>query len=648
MKRIHREGICVYIAPLKSLARERLKEWQERFGGPPMHWKVLELSGDTHHDRRAIEKADILVCTPEKWDLISRGWRGNSDDQSSSKDTDNKRSFVKRVRLLVIDEIHLLGEERGAVLEAIVSRTRFISQSLQQQSQQQHQSSTEQQPTDKPEVVRIVGLSTAVANPLDLADWIGIQIEGSHPNARRGLYNFNPSIRPVPTKVHVQGFPGKHYCPRMATMNKPCYAAIKQHSPDRPTLIFVASRRQTRLTAFDIISFAAGDDNPKTFLGCDETYIEAIATGIQDDALRHTITFGIGLHHAGLSSKDRDVVERLYLAGDIRVVVATATLAWGVNLPARLVIVKGTEYFDGKTSRYVDYPLTDVLQMIGRAGRPGFDTQGRAVVLVESSKKNFYKKFLYTPFPVESCLRERLCENLNAEIASRTVNSLVDAAGYLTWTFFARRVKANPSYYGAKSSSPEDVEDFLTSVATETISMLDNEDCVSLNCDNEVSSTILGRAVSEYYLNYKTAKQMRLGLTELAAVIVREMPSTNGGDDSAAKAQQELHPIKRSGRLEETSVAWILYTLCCTHEFNELPVRHNEELLNEDLSNELMWGADTSAVLSTDGKAGHVEPEVYADAHTKAFLLIQAWLEKAQLPISDYVNDSKTVLDSGE
>ena len=97
------------------------------------------------------------------------------------------------------------------------------------------------------------------------------------------------------------------------------------------------------------------------------------------------------IDHAGLSSGDRDIVERLYLSGEIRVLVATATLAWGVNLPARLVIVKGTEYFDGKLMRYVDYPLTDVLQMIGRAGRPGFDTEGTAVVLVESSKKNFYK-----------------------------------------------------------------------------------------------------------------------------------------------------------------------------------------------------------------------------------------------------------------
>jgi activating signal cointegrator complex subunit 3 len=93
----------------------------------------------------------------------------------------------------------------------------------------------------------------------------------------------------------------------MATMNKPCYAAIKQHSPDKPSLIFVASRRQTRLTAFDLISYAAGDETPKSFLGCDEAYIESVAETIHDEALRATLGFGIGLHHAGLSSHDRDM-----------------------------------------------------------------------------------------------------------------------------------------------------------------------------------------------------------------------------------------------------------------------------------------------------------------------------------------------------
>lgn len=384
MKRLHPKGICVYIAPLKSLARERLKEWTRRLGVKPLNWKVLELSGDTHHDHGVLERADILVCTPEKWDLISRGWRGKSDSPDASNVT-NGKAFVKRVRLLVLDEIHLIGEERGAVLEAIVSRTRFISRFAQEEKKKNGEA-------EIGELTRIVGLSTALENAGDLADWIGVDMESRGPKAMRGLYNFRSSVRPVPTKVHVQGYAGKHYCPRMATMNKPCFAAIKEHSDDKPALIFVASRRQTRLTAFDIISYAAGDSTPKRFLHCSEDYIESVAEGLNDEALRHTITFGIGLHHAGLSLHDRDIVERLYLGGEIRVLVATATLAWGVNLPARLVIVKGTEYFDGKSSRYVDYPLTDVLQMIGRAGRPGFDTLGEAVVMCTDDKKDFYKK----------------------------------------------------------------------------------------------------------------------------------------------------------------------------------------------------------------------------------------------------------------
>ena len=86
----------------------------------------------------------------------------------------------------------------------------------------------------------------------------------------------------------------------------------------------------------------------------------------------------------------------------LQVLIATSTLAWGVNFPAHLVVVKGTEYYDGKTKRYVDFPITDVLQMMGRAGRPQYDDHGVALIFVQDIKKHFYKKFLYEPFPVES------------------------------------------------------------------------------------------------------------------------------------------------------------------------------------------------------------------------------------------------------
>lgn len=177
--------------------------------------------------------------------------------------------------------------------------------------------------------VRFVGLSTALANARDLGDWLGI--DESHHNGLVGngssnggsLYNFRPSVRPVPMRITIQGFPGKHYCPRMATMNKPAYAAILEHSPSKPVLIFVSSRRQTRLTALDLIALCAADDastanyatsgssldsefnammmhNSKRFLGSNisEEEITAIAATLQDAALRDTIVFGVGIHHA--------------------------------------------------------------------------------------------------------------------------------------------------------------------------------------------------------------------------------------------------------------------------------------------------------------------------------------------------------------
>ena len=233
--------------------------------------------------------------------------------------------------------------------------------------------------------VRFVGLSTALANAKDVADWMGIH--------KLGLFNFKPSVRPVPIKVFFDGFPEKAYCPRMATMNRPAFKAINTHSRDNPVLVFVSSRRQTRLTALDLIAMSAADqqekaatgewsDFKKPFLHMDSEEISALAEHIRDDNLKQTIQYGVGMHHAGLEESDRKIVEDLFVKKKIQILVTTSTLAWGVNFPARLVIVKGTEFFDPELKRYVDFPLTDLLQMIGRAGRPGHDDSGVACVFV--------------------------------------------------------------------------------------------------------------------------------------------------------------------------------------------------------------------------------------------------------------------------
>ncbi|KAK5892899.1 hypothetical protein CesoFtcFv8_013245 [Champsocephalus esox] len=544
----------VYIAPMKALVRERIEDWKVRIE-EQLGKKVVELTGDVTPDMRAISQADLIVTTPEKWDGVSRSWQN--------------RSYVQKVAILIIDEIHLLGEDRGPVLEVIVSRTNFISS---------HTSKR----------VRVVGLSTALANARDLADWLGI--------GQVGLFNFRPSVRPVPLEVHIHGFPGQHYCPRMASMNKPTFQAIRSHSPAKPVLIFVSSRRQTRLTALDLIAYLATEDNPKQWLHQDEREIEVIIATVRDSNLKLTLAFGIGMHHAGLHERDRKTVEELFVNCKIQVLIATSTLAWGVNFPAHLVVVKGTEYYDGKTRRYVDYPITDVLQMMGRAGRPQFDDQGKAVILVHDIKKDFYKKFLYEPFPVESSLLSVLPDHLNAEVAAGTISSKQDAMDYITWTYFFRRLVMNPSYYSLEDVSHESINKFLSNLVEKSLRDLECSYCLEIKEDDQtIEPLTYGRISSYYYLKHQTIRTFKERL----------------------RAELPLHEL--------------LSVLTDAEEFSELPVRHNEDQLNSQLAQQLPL---------------KVNPHSYDSAHTKTHLLLQAHFSHAQLPCSDYNTDTKTVLDN--
>ncbi|XP_036144237.1 activating signal cointegrator 1 complex subunit 3 isoform X2 [Monomorium pharaonis] len=547
----HSDRKIVYIAPLKALVRERINDWkvrlEERLGK-----RVVELTGDVSPDVKIIAGASVIVTTPEKWDGISRSWQ--------------TRGYVKKVALIVIDEIHLLGEDRGPVLEVIVSRNNFIS-------------------SHTCNKVRVVGLSTALANARDLANWLGIE--------EMGLYNFRPSVRPVPLEVHINGFPGKHYCPRMATMNRPTFQAIKQHAPDSPSLVFVSSRRQTRLTALDLIAYLATEDNPKQWLHIPEEQMNNILENINDSNLKLTLAFGIGLHHAGLQDRDRRTVEELFVNNKIQVLITTATLAWGVNFPAHLVVIKGTEYYDGKLKRYVDMPITDVLQMMGRAGRPQFDNSGVAVVLVHDLKKNFYKKFLYEPFPVESSLMAVLPDHINAEIVAGTIKNKQEFLDYLTWTYYFRRLMKNPRYYDLDVLEPHRINEYLSRLVETTIKTLIDSHCIDDDEDEQTLISLpMGKIASFYYLSHNTMLMF-------------------------------TQSLEKNLTLDQC-----LRILCNSHEYNELPVRHNEELLNEELAKLCRYSVNQ-----------------YDSPHTKTFLLLQAHFSRLSLPCTDYITDLKSVLD---
>uniref|UniRef100_A0A0R3WFC8 Helicase C-terminal domain-containing protein n=1 Tax=Taenia asiatica TaxID=60517 RepID=A0A0R3WFC8_TAEAS len=562
------EKKCVYIAPLKALVRERVDDWYDRMG-KKLGKRVVELTGDVSPDASLLQNADVIVSTPEKWDGVSRSWR--------------QRNYVRQIALIVIDEIHMVGEDRGPVIEAIVSRANFIANQLNTR-------------------LRIVGLSTALANAVDMAVWLRVPLaplgmEGGC--SGRGLFNFRPSVRPVPLEVHIQAYPGRHYCPRMALMNKPIFQAIQSHSANKPVLVFVASRRQTRRTAFDLITHASSDYSPRRWLHMD---MEALASTMRDQNLQITLPYGIGIHHAGLRENDRRIVEELFVNQKIQVLIATSTLAWGVNFPAHLVIVKGTEYFDGKTKRYIDYPITDVLQMMGRAGRPQFDTEGKAVVMVQDTKKAFYKRFLYEPFPVESCLPRILPDYLNAEVASGSVASMQAAMECITWTFYFRRLLVNPNYYHLEDTSAASVSAFLSTIVSDAVERLMDAGCVEVGEPEfdetnviPLYSTAMGRLASFYYISHKTIR-----------LFAQSLSTT-------------------------TSIEDLIYILSMSEEFADIPVRHGEDEVNATLAGEMPLRL-------------REPPE---SGHAKAHILLQAHLSRktAGLPVADYVTDTASLLE---
>ena len=244
----------------------------------------------------------------------------------------------------------------------------------------------------------------------------------------------------------------------------------------------------------------------------------------------------------------------------------------------------------------MDYPITDVLQMMGRAGRPQFDTEGVACVLVHDVKKNYYKKFLYEPFPVESSLHKQLPDNFNAEIDAGNLKTVRDVFDYLSWTFFYRRLMNNPSYYGLYSDKLEDFQRFLLDLILSVLRELEQSKCIQLTDDQFIKPLPLGHIASFYYVSHKTVRFF----------------------------SDELFTVE--------TVPELLALISRASEYDPAPLRHNENNEVEEFARNLYWPVESD--MSFD------------DAHTKVFVLLQAFMLRLPLPVTDFLNDQNSIMDN--
>ncbi|XP_039281589.1 putative U5 small nuclear ribonucleoprotein 200 kDa helicase [Nilaparvata lugens] len=533
------EGRCVYLVPKESLAEIVYSDWHHKFG-TTLAKKVILLTGETGTDLKLLAKGQIIICTAEKWDVLSRRWK--------------QRKNVQNVQLFIVDELQLIGGEDGPVLEVVCSRMRYISSQLERQ-------------------VRIVALSSSLGDARDAAQWLGCS-----PNA---TFNFHPSVRPIPLELHVQGFNITHNASRLIAMAKPVYNAIVKHSPHRPAIVFVPSRKQARLTAIDLLTYAAAEGQPNRFFHAEEDDIKPFLDRMTDKTLKETLSQGVTYIHSGLSASDHRLVEQLFDSGAVQVAVVTRNLCWRLNICAHLVVIMDTQYYNGKIHAYEDYPITDVLQMVGRANRPLEDDDAKCVLMCQSSKKDFFKKFLNESLPVESHLDHRLHDHFNAEIVTKTIENKQDAVDYLTWTFLYRRLTQNPNYYNLQGVTHRHLSDHLSELVENTLQDLEHSKCISVEEEMDCQPLNLGMIAAYYYINYTTIELFSLSLNN------------------------------------KTKIRGLLEIISSAAEYESVPVRHREDAVLRSLAARL-----PNKLQGTPR---------YNDPHVKVNLLLQAHLSRLQL-----------------
>lgn len=434
----------------------RTRDWQRRLA--QFGIRVAEATGDALPEEGVVALARegrlVLCTTPEKLAVLTLNVQ-----------------LVQRMALVLVDEIHILNDERGGVLEAALSRLL--------------QAAATASAAVPGGGIRFVAASASIPNAEDIGEWLGCAAEN--------VLVFGEECRPVPLSVHVETFPDsgnpflfdRKLTPRVAGI-------VRAHSEGRPSLVFCATRKATVETARHLAS-AAGMKRELIRDHAHARRLQGVASSVSDTRLAELLRAGVGFHNADLGPADRAAVEDTFRAADLHVLCTTSTLAQGVNLPARLVVVKGTYGYRGAGVGFVPLPPSAVQQMIGRAGRPQYDAHGVAVIMSPGSIAHQYSaSALARREPVESHLPRRLNEYVSAEVALGAIASVAEAESWLSRTFFRVRARRNPERYGLPSGPDTTQDRALAKVCGDCLAQLQGAGLIVRDGD-AVAPTALGQ-----------------------------------------------------------------------------------------------------------------------------------------------------------
>ena len=458
---VERGGKALYIVPLRALASEKREEFAafESYGV-----SVGVATGNYEDTGEWLADNDIIVATSEKVDSLVR----------------NGAPWVDDLDCVVSDEVHLVDDpNRGPTLEVTLAKLRRINPNLQ-----------------------VVALSATVGNAGEMAEWLDAELVDS-------------SWRPIELKTGVQYGQALHFGDgsqrelRVGSNEKPTEAIVRDTlAEDGSTLVFVNSRRNAEGAAKRLAN--TSDDG----LGAEERRrlaelaeeIRGVSDTETSEDLADCVEKGAAFHHAGCSGEHRSIVEDAFRDRLIKVVAATPTLAAGVNTPSRRVVVRDWRRYSGEAGGMEPLSVLEVHQMMGRAGRPGRDPYGEALLLAKSHDEldELLDRYVWAaPEPVASKLAREpsMRTHLLATIASGFADSRAALLEFLDQTLYATQYR-----HGSAG------DDNLERIVDSTLEYLEANGFVDRG--ETIEATTLGHTVSRLYLDPMSAAAIVDGLRD--------------------------------------------------------------------------------------------------------------------------------------
>jgi len=356
------DGKVIYLSPLRALAAEKFSEFKklEKVAlGKKI--KVSISTGDYENIEKNLEKSNVLILTNEKMDSIIR----------------HGVEWIEEIGLVIADEIHLIGDEnRGPTLEMILTQLKLLETNPQ-----------------------IVGLSATITNSDEIANWLNCKLVKS-------------DWRPVPLSEgvcdagEVTMNDGKVFSVERSICGTPIDLGIQSVKEGGQSLVFAETRNRSKSLATKAADAISQILEKKDLVELEKTSKKILSENEHTELIK-TLAFlikkGVAFHHAGLNQNCRETIEKEFRKGTIKLLSSTPTLAAGINLPARRVIISSINRYNAKVGANRPISILEYKQLCGRAGRPQYDDYGEAIIVGNGNTKDLIDYYINgEPEPITS------------------------------------------------------------------------------------------------------------------------------------------------------------------------------------------------------------------------------------------------------